>query len=70
MEHGWQYLGADNLISHFAKYPVLYLMLFISMAALNPVFSYQVKTSLGQSELNSGIYGTDRWTTPKEVRMQ
>lgn len=70
MERSWQYLGAENLIPHLAKYPVVYIMLFIGMAALNLVFSYQVKTSLGQSELNSGIHGTDRWTTPKEVRMQ
>lgn len=70
MENAWQYLGAENLIPHFAKYPVLYIMLIAFLFVLSAVFSYQVKASLGQRELNSGIHGTDRWTTPKEVRMQ
>ena len=74
VENAANYLGAENLLPHFAgrgtSVLVVYGIFFFVIFILDGILIYEIRVNLSDKELNRGQRGTARWTTKEEIRKQ
>ena len=70
IENVYDYIGFSCLIPHVIAHKGFYLLFLVVIGILDVFFAYQIRTSLGEADVNNGTKGTARWTTQQEVREQ
>lgn len=74
IDNASDYMGIENILprlsQHSGNMVTLYLFMLIVLLVLDGIMAYQIRTSLGDKEMNHGQKGTSRWTTPEEVAKQ
>ncbi len=70
IENAYDYMGISCLIPHIGVHIEIYLLFIVVIGILDCFFAYQIRTSLGEADVNNGTKGTARWTTQQEIREQ
>lgn len=74
IENAGDYMGLENILPNLSEgsdgRATLYLFMLAILLVLDGIMAYQIRTSLGDKEMNHGQKGTARWTTPEEVTKQ
>ena len=70
MENAVDYMGISCLVPHIGRHLGFYLLIMLVIGILDIFFAYQLRTSLGEADINNGTKGTARYTTQLEVREQ